>query len=288
MSSKKDMEPISEAPAPWDEPVRKALHSSIDRFFDRISGKREGCIGQEALFEASSCPDIGELELIGMLKELNELDEDAWSRYVISNDLLRNKVNPIEGAHLAAQARECGRAWAIRMRDEQQAASPDELARHLGVEVCDNNAPVSGKRVLFAQFVPDNHIDLMADPLRRYRSLRSHLLQGVEGAQRDGALGLLPTPETTRELILSHELFHVIEDQNESEIFTRTATIRLQKFFGFENRSTLRSLGEIGAGAFAQEYVGSSFNPFALDILLSWAYDAELSRSLYRDVLACR
>ena len=288
MSRQNDMAPISEMPVPWDEPVRKALHSSIDGFFDRLSGKRVDQADREASLEVSSCPNTDELELINMLGELNDLDEKVWSRYVISNDLLRNKVDPVEGARLAAQARECGRAWAMRIRDEQQVTSPDELALRLGVEVCDNEVPVSGKRVLFAQFVPDNHIDLMTDPLRRYRALRSHMLQAAEEWRPDDVSKQLPTPETARELILSHELFHVIEDQNESEIFTRTATIRLQKFFGFENRSTLRSLGEIGAGAFAQEYVGSSFNPFALDVLLSWAYDAELSRSLYRDVLACR
>lgn len=288
MSSKNDMAPISEMPAPWDEPVRKALHSSIDRFFDHISGKHEGRIGQEAPLETSGCPGTDKLELVDMLETLNTLDDRTWARYVISTDLLRNKVKATEGDKLAAEARECGRAWALHMRDERQVASPDELARYLGVEVCDSNAPISGKRVLFAQFVPDNHIDLMADPLRRYRALRDHMLQSAEETQLDDLSKLLPTAETTRELILSHELFHVIEDQNESDIFTRTATIRLQKFFGFENRSTLRSLGEIGAGAFAQEYVRSSFNPFALDILLSWAYDTELSRSLYRDALACR
>lgn len=281
-------EPVPEPPTPWDEEVRKALHGSIDKFFDRVSGKREKQAGQEASLDIAGRPGSTGFELTDMLGALNELDEKTWDRYVVSTDLLSNKVDPAEGDRLASQARECGRAWARRVRDEQRITSPDELARRLGVEVSDNDAPVSGKRVLFAQFVPDNHIDLMSDPLRRYRELRRQMLQDADELRLDVVSSLLPTPETVRSLILSHELFHVIEDQNETDILTRTATIHLWKFLGFENRSTLRCLGEIGAGAFAQEYVGSRFNPFALDILLSWTYDAELSRSLYRDVLACR
>lgn len=287
MTKNRDTEPIPEPPTSWDEDVRKALHSSIDKFFDRVTGADKKA-GQDASLDVSGRPGSTGFELTDMLQELAELDKRTWDRYVISTDMLRGKVDEEEGDRLAAQARDCGSTWARRVRDEQRITNPDELARRLGVEVSDNEAPVSGKRVLFAQFVPDNHIDLMADPLRRYRELRRQMLEEADSERRSAVEALLPTPDTVRSLILSHELFHVIEDQNESDIFTRTATIRLWKFLGFENRSTLRCLGEIGAGAFAQEYVGSRFCPFALDILLSWTYDAELSRSLFREVTACR
>ena len=59
----------------------------------------------------------------------------------------------------------------------------------------------------------------------------------------------------------------------------------LWKVFGKENRSTVRALGEVGAGAFAQALVGSSFCPFALDIVLMWSYDPATSRALYDTVI---
>ena len=271
----------------WDEGVRTALHGAIDQFFDRMGGANKRA-GEKDSLEGSGTPGSATgNELTDMLQRLSELDAATWDRYVISADMLHAKVDPEEGALLAESARACGREWARRMADEEHVSSPDALARHLGVEVSDNPAPVSGKRVLFAQFVPESHIDLMSEPLARYAELRTQMLAEATEEQRPLFEQLLPTKNHVRSLILSHELFHVIEDQNEDTIFTRTARIRLWKFLGLENRSTLRCLGEIGAGAFAQEFVGSTFCPFALDILLSWSYDAELARSLYRDVLAC-
>lgn len=271
----------------WDEGVRTALHGAIDQFFDRMGGSSKRA-GEKDSLEGSGTPGATTgNELTDMLQRLSELDDATWDRYVISADMLHAKVDPQEGALLAEGARACGREWASRMADEEHVSGADALARHLGVEVSDNPAPVSGKRVLFAQFVPDNHVDLMSEPLARYAELRAQMLAEAPEDARALYERLLPTKNLVRSLILSHELFHVIEDKNEDTIFTRQARIRLWKFLGLENRSTLRCLGEIGAGAFAQEFVGTAFCPFALDILLSWSYDAGLARSLFRDVLAC-
>ena len=261
-----------------DEEIRRVLHHAIDGFFDRIGG-------------ASTKPETDDTKhpsLPQMLQRLSEVDDATWGRYVLANDLLHAKVPQDEANEMVARAQECGRTWAQSIRGERPTADPDEVARDLGVSVGTNPALVSSKRVLFAQFVPDDHIDLMEDPLSRYAQLRKKLLSEESGdAAREELESLLPTSHLVRSLLLSHELFHVIEDRNESSIYTRTAKIALWKFLGFENRSTLRALGEIGAGAFAQELNGALFCPFALDILLTWAYDTTHSEALYDAVLAC-
>lgn len=290
-----------------DEEIRDALHGAIDKFFDRISGKSKAD-GAEASLDggvsgsaagAASSPAAPDLP--AMMRRLAEVGEPAWGRYILANDMLRDKIDAAEGDEMAARAAECGREWATRARERYGTNRPGEIAAKLGIAVADNPAPVSGRRALFAQYLPgsgdDSRIEVLADPLNRYGTLRERLITQASGAEdgdggNDGAADgvadlehLLPTVARVRTLLLAHELFHAIEDRNEADIYTRTATIRLWKVFGRENRSTVRGLGEIGAGAFARELVGAPFCPFALDVLLMWAYAPDNARALYRQVL---
>ena len=302
-----------------DEEIRDALHGVIDRFFDRLAGKDakdgasaalDGGAASSASPGASAAGGIvaAEPDLPAMMRRLAEVGEPAWGRYILANDMLRDKIDPDEGDTMAAEAAACGREWAARVAERYGTRRPGEIAAALGVTVADSPAPVSGRRALFAQYLPgsgdDARIEVLADPLNRYGRLRERLLAAAADADVDVDAGagagepdagdpeagrelerILPTVARVRTLLLAHELFHVIEDRNEASIYTRTATISLWKVFGRENRSTVRGLGEIGAGAFARELVGAPFCPFALDVLLMWAYAPDNARALYRQVL---
>lgn len=272
-----------------DEEIREALHGAIDKFFDRIAGtdKRRG--EAAALDGAENGADAVRIQTLpDMMRALRQVDDLAWGRYILSTDMLRDKIEPGMGDTMIAGAISCGREWSDRVVEQYGTNKPSAIAERLGVAVGSNTAPMSGRRALFAQYVPGgsdssaqaDRIDLMADPLNRYAELYDRLV--VEDA---GNAGVLPSPARVRTLLLAHELFHVIEDRNESTIYTRTTTISLWKVFGKENRSTVRALGEVGAGAFAQTLVGSSFCPFALDIVLMWSYDPATSRALYDAVV---
>ena len=275
-----------------DEEIRDALHGAIDKFFDRIAGKDKQQGAAAALGGTNDSAGIasGEAQiqtLPDMMRALNDVDELAWGRYILSTDMLRDKIDPSQRDTLIEGAVACGREWADRVVAQYGNNKPSEIAEKLGVHVGSNTAPMSGRRALFAQYVPGgsdsstqaDRIDLMADPLNRYAELHDQLVAG-DPANAD----ILPSPARVRTLLLAHELFHVIEDRNEATIYTRTTTISLWKVFGKENRSTVRALGEVGAGAFAQALVGSSFCPFALDIVLMWSYDPATSRALYDTV----
>ena len=268
-----------------DEEIREALHGAIDRFFDRLSGKSKQQRAAAALDGSTvSTGDAAPGTLPGMMRALGDVDDLAWGRYILDTDMLRDKIKEDEADVLIAGAQECGREWADRVVRQYGSRDPIEIAAQLGVSVGSNTAPMSGRRALFAQYVPGNadnssyagRIEVMSDPLNRYGILRNQLVEGDPSVD-----DLLPTPVYIRTLLLAHELFHALEDRNESSIYTRTTTISLWKICGKENRSTVRSLGEIGAGAFAQALIGSSFCPFALDILMMWAYDSATSQAIY-------
>ena len=301
-----------------DEEIRDALHGAIDRFFDRLGGKSKKD-GAAASLDGSAAGDgtaAGPIGLVDMMRRLATVSDRAWGRYILSSDMLRDKIDPDEGDRMIEQATACGREWADRVYREWGTNHPSEIAGKLGIAIGDNPSPMSGRRALFAQYLPDaggDRIEVLVDPLNRYDQLRGRLIaeaaadpqasaspqaavitqtgeaaadpRAAEGGTDSDLALILPTAGRVRTLLVGHELFHAIEDRNEASIYTRTATISLWKVFGKENRSTVRGLGEIGAGAFSRALVGAAFCPFALDVLLMWSYSPDNARALYRQII---
>lgn len=280
-----------------DEEIRDALHGAIDRFFDRLGGKSKKD-GAAASLDGSAAGDgtaAGPIGLVDVMRRLATVSDRAWGRYILSSDMLRDKIDPDEGDRMIEQATACGREWADRVYLEWGTNHPSEIAGNLGIAIGDNPSPMSGRRALFAQYLPDaggDRIEVLVDPLNRYDQLRGRLIaeaaadpRAAEGGTGSDLARILPTAGRVRTLLVGHELFHAIEDRNEASIYTRTATISLWKVFGKENRSTVRGLGEIGAGAFSRALVGAAFCPFALDVLLMWSYSPDNARALYRQII---
>ena len=94
--------------------------------------------------------------------------------------------------------------------------------------------------------------------------------------------GLLPARAKLQSIILAHELFHAVEEAN-PDIYTRTEKIELWRK-PFSNKSCIVCLSEIAAMAFAKQLLGLDFNPYALDVLLVYPYDAQAACGLYAEI----
>ena len=84
-------------------------------------------------------------------------------------------------------------------------------------------------------------------------------------------------------VLLSHELFHAVEERYEKEIYTRTEKVELWRR-PFSNRSSIVCLSEIAAMAFAAQMTGIEVSPYMLDVLLVYAYDQNAAWGLYEEV----
>jgi len=120
--------------------------------------------------------------------------------------------------------------------------------------------------VLFAQFVQPDEITIFTDCLDKAETLG----------------GLLPARAKLQGIILAHELFHAVEEAN-PDIYTRTEKIELWRK-PFSNKSCIVCLSEIAAMAFAKQLLGLDFNPYALDVLLVYPYDAQAACGLYAEI----
>ncbi|WRS26232.1 hypothetical protein U6B65_07665 [Oscillospiraceae bacterium MB08-C2-2] len=215
-----------------------------------------------------SIPPIGE-----MLAELIQLDDRVFGRYAFSRDPLRGKFSPEKMDTLTQQAGQCGREYAQSTAKEHGTSSPQAIAKALDIKVEKPSQPTGTDRVTFAQFAPPGTI-----------SIFRHGLEKAEQVLEDSQVRQIMGNITVEDILLAHELFHVVEEKNKSEIFTRTRKVELWAPWPLHNRSTIRSLSEIAGMAFARELTGLPYSPFVLDVFLIYGYAPAAAFSLYSEI----
>ncbi len=132
---------------------------------------------------------------------------------------------------------------------------PAFIAASCGVPVTDSGDEAGfGSTIVFAEYATrPPSITLYGPAIRR--------LDGK--IAREGAVARLGIAET-RSIFLAHELYHHF-DCTRSEPLSRRHRVRIFGLGAWAWTSGLTSLGEIAAGAFAQELLGLSFHPKLLD-----------------------
>lgn len=211
-----------------------------------------------------------------MIQNLLEIDDKAWGFYVFSRDVLKNRIPDEKKTEMITKAIECGKHYAKKIMGEYDSNDIRLICKKLDLKIDYKDSLLTGKRILFASYTPPDEIVIMKEPIRR---AVKHLVE------ENSNLVELFSKDSIMDIILGHELFHFVEDRFEKEIYTKTEKILLWKLLGFENNSTIRTLSELGAMAFAREINGDTFNPFILDVLLYFSYDPSSATKIYHDVL---
>lgn len=208
---------------------------------------------------------------VEMAEHLSQIEDISWGMYAFSRDILRHKVDEAEKRNMIEKAIRCGQEMAEKIIREMGTSNPWELAEKLRLKVEFVDRGQVADRVLFALFTPPDSIQIMKEPIER--------------AVGRGELEGLITEKQIGNLILGHEIFHYLEEENE-EIYTRTEKIVLWKLFKYESKSTIRALSEIAGMYFSKKLNDFPYSPFALDILLYYNYNQEEALKMYREVVA--
>lgn len=218
-----------------------------------------------------------DISLDEMAANLRAVGDGTWGRYAFSRDFLRDRVPDERKEEMIRNSVRCGGEYADRIARETGESAPRAIARRLGLSVLSGDLPMAGKRVLFAQFTPPDRIEIMREPIEKYRAV----LLKMDGEET----GRLPGEREVSDVLLGHEIFHFLEDRDEDKIYTRTEKITLWRFLNFRNESTVEALGEIAAMAFTKKLNRLVYSPFLLDVLLFFGYNPEGARSIYRNVM---
>jgi len=216
--------------------------------------------------------DIPPLE--EMLKALVGIGERTFGRYAFSRDPLRGKFPAEEKDRLTVLANRCGREYAAKLAERYHTDRPEELAKALGMQVDYPMQPTGVTYVTFARFTPPDKISI-------YR----HSLDKANDLLAQEPVGKVMGNLAVQQVLLAHELFHVVEERNKKEIFTRTEKVKLWAPWPLRNRSTIRCLGEIAGMAFAGELTGLAYSPFVLDVFLIYGYSQAAAFKLYQELM---
>lgn len=248
----------------------------MERWTDSLVGKiKGGLFGDENYSGPNGLPKVEVRPLVALVRELVRVGEENWYPYAFSREPLNGRFDDDLRRDLMQRSISCGRDLACECRQRYGKWHPQALAEELGVSVNHPSVPQGGDRVLFAEFLEPDTINLYRDGLDKCREV----LRDEELRQLIGSVSVVSN------ILLAHELFHVFEMRRGDELWTnsyRFDIIRLTKRIAYNARISV--LGEIAAMAFAKEACGISYSPYVLDVLLTYGYSPEASCALYDDM----
>lgn len=214
-------------------------------------------------------------ELDYMLNNLLQIPDIDWRHYAFSREILNGKFTDEQSLNWARKSIECGKNYAQRLMSEHSTSDANILAAKLGLDVKYPEYPDKTDRVLFADFVMPNHVNIFMDAVNRAQRL----------LEKRSVRRILTERFNPAKIILSHEIFHYIEEKCKHEIFTRTEKVRLWSLGPLHNDSGVYALGEIAAMSFAQELNGLQYLPYVMDVFLVYDYSAEEACGLYEEMM---
>jgi hypothetical protein len=208
-----------------------------------------------------------------MLQTVLGLDADIWDTYAFRSDPYRNKLSPARRKELSIQARSAANHLAQSKRKKYAGQTVSQVLAHHAVSVQDLPDSTLGTKTTFAFFEePDkifvNHRAAAASEQQLNESGCGGFLEG----------------NTLLDILLTHELYHCLESRDPA-LYSHQKHLTIWRLGPFHWDATIPALSEIGAMAFAKEYLGLSFSPFLLDVLLLYACNRQHAHILYDSIL---
>lgn len=230
-------------------------------------GKRDG--------QDSEKPRFAVRPLTEMLRDLAAFEAADWMRYVFSREPLNGKFNDEQRSRWMKEALSCGEEYAEACRNRHGTGDAEAIAKELGMSVEYPAMPESADRVLFAEFRKPGTIRIYMDAVRK----ADDLMQDPDVRQ-----ALTESLDVSR-LLLAHELFHAVEEQEKERIYTRTEKVLLWSFGPFHNDSQVIALSEIAAMGFARSLTALPYFPWVMDVFLVYGYSPSEASGLYEEIM---
>ena len=210
--------------------------------------------------------------LAGWARGLLALDEAALVRIAFRDEPLRGKLTSAMKQSLDEGARAEGEARAALLQENGGTLSLDEAAAYWGVQVRDSRGSAAAGLGLFAVFHEPATIEIDVQ----------NAADTDEALQKAGvyeALGAVPT----REILLAHELYHFLEFRDGAG-FTAQKHVTLWRLGRFAYKSSVPSLQEIAAMAFAQKATGLACSPWLYNVFMLAPHNPQRALALFESM----
>lgn len=242
----------------------KSNDNFINKFANAIKRRNEG-----NQIDESKIPSIRE-----MLENITKISDESWGRYGFRREPLKGKFNDEARLDLIKKSNECGKICAEKTRSQYGNISVYKIAEKMGLTVEYPDRPNGGSHIIFAQFVEPKSITIYKDSVNK----------AIDLIEKENLSDLFNNVNV-EEILLAHEIFHFIEE-NDDSLFTKSEKIRLWKIGPIKNDSGIVCLGEIAGMAYAKELLKLNYSPYILDVFLVYLYNIQAGYMLYQEIMS--
>ena len=206
-------------------------------------------------------------------RTLAGLTDDQWMTWVMAHEPLAGRLSEAKKAELYRGALECGVEQAKLMREQHGDLGITELADATGVSVYMDDFPSDGVFTTFATFSIKKGIRVYVDNARATDAM----------IEREGLTDLSGGVKT-EDLLLAHELFHVVESRT-PDLYTELKHVELFSLGPWTHRSKVLCLCEVAGMAFAKYLTGLPCNPYVFDVLMLYAKNQQRAKQQYDQIM---
>ena len=254
----------------WVPSVIDENRSTTENYAKQISSR---LFGKQSPYMLQRNPvDIRPVSTI--VANLCKLQDIAWTKYAFSREALNGKFDDEQRLELTQKAIDCGTEAAEVCIAKYGTNNPVAIAKAMGLKVSYPTQPQNAGRVLFAEFCPPQEVNIFMDAINRANKL-------LEEPDVQETLGEIQISN----ILLGHELFHMVEQEQSEEIWTKTFKIHLWSLGPIRNHSRVSVLSEIAAMSFSKRLNALPYSPYVMDAFLVYGYSAEIASRLYEEMM---
>lgn len=196
------------------------------------------------------------------LEKTINIDDYTYGLYTFLFENLNNKISDDKKKEYINKSIECAIETANKYKDKSIYELMDE--NNLKVE---EQLDEGEFRNLFGLFQYPNKVTVFSTNIYRvYKKLNEN--------------GIDISEEKIKEVVLAHEFFHYLENNEPDKFYTKNEKITTFKLFKLEFNSRITALSEIAAMNFAKRLTNLGFSTYVFDYLLLDSLDKNASKSM--------
>lgn len=206
------------------------------------------------------------------IKELMQLSDEVFGRYLFSQDPLKGKVSQEEKEEIIQDALQCGIDASRELKEKYGTCSVDEYIAKLNISLTYKESHNGLEYIYFGTYQKPDQMTIYKDNIQKGQDLVTE--------EKMEAFGNVDF----QDVVKAHELFHYFEEEKK-ELYVNTHKITLWRLGKYEHKSKLISQSEIASMAFARELLGLDFSPNVLDVVLLYPHNADQAHRVYKNIV---
>lgn len=207
-----------------------------------------------------------------LFNDLCSINDNTWALYALKNDTQSNRfLNQQDMLVLCNNVKEDIERLHNTMICSYKELNTSELMNQLCITLCHETIISNPAQPVLARFISPDRIIIDITQVGK--------LSGSESLKN------LINVELIEKIIIGHELYHVLEDRNQTLQSQQKFAFKRYKFLSAK-RMRIQALSEYGAMYFSRLINNLPYSPYVLDFLIWWAINKNEALNIYDEIIS--